>query len=113
MNLLSNKWIQKANFIISYETKNVIVCPYHVTYPFQTESTLYSCVDVKELLARNKRKIWSLSDRNGTRTHNHLVRKWTLNHLTKLPKLFVYELSGCGFESRCSHLKNIIHKHFL
>ena len=32
-------------------------------------------------------------DSNGLRTHNHLVRKRTLN-----------ELSGCVFESRCSHL---------
>ena len=36
-----------------------------------------------------------------TLTHNHLVCKRTLNHLAKL---FVYELSGCGFESHCSHL---------
>ena len=28
-----------------------------------------------------------LSDCNGTRTHNHLVRKRTLNHLAKLTKL--------------------------
>ena len=28
--------------------------------------------------------IWSLSDGNGIRTHNHLVRKRTLNHLAKL-----------------------------
>ena len=81
---------------------------------------------------------------NRTRTPNHLVRKWTLNHLAKLTSskwlccvvstylygcltvcschvtyafqsestissglngwVFVYELSGCGFESRCSHL---------
>ena len=27
------------------------VCYYHVTYTFQSESTLYSCVNVKELLA--------------------------------------------------------------
>ena len=27
-----------------------------------------------------------LSDCNGTRTHNHLVRKRTLNHLAKLAK---------------------------
>ena len=79
---------------------------------------------------------------NRTRTPNHLVRKWTLNHLAKLTSskwlccvvstylygcltvcschvtyafqsestissglngwVFVYELSGCGFESRCS-----------
>ena len=28
----------------------------------------------------------SLSDCNGNRTHNHLVRKRTLNHLAKLAK---------------------------
>ena len=42
-----------------------------------------------------------------TRTQNHMVRKRTLNHLAKLwPNgwLFVYELSGSGFESSCSHL---------
>ena len=33
------------------------VCSYHVTYAFQSESTLYSCLNVKELLARNRRKI--------------------------------------------------------
>ena len=27
------------------------VCSYHVTYTFQSESTLYSCLNVKELLA--------------------------------------------------------------
>ena len=37
-----------------------------------------------------------LSDCNGTRTQNHLV--W-LNGW-----MFVYQLSGCGFEPRCSHL---------
>ena len=48
--------------------------------------TLYSCLNVKELLAQNRREIWSLSDCNWTRTHNHLVRKRTLNHLVKLAK---------------------------
>ena len=33
------------------------VCSYHVTYAFQSESTLYSCLNVKELLARNRREI--------------------------------------------------------
>ena len=52
-----------------------------------------------------------LSDYNGTRAHNHLVHKRTLNHLAKLALMiclngwvFLYELIGCGFESRCSHL---------
>ena len=57
---------------------------YHVTYAFQSESTLYSCLNLKELLARNRGEIWSLSDCNGTRTHNPLVRNQTLNHLAKL-----------------------------
>ena len=81
---------------------------YHVTYVFQSESTLYSCLNVKELLARNTRHIWSLSDSNGIRTRNHLVRKRTLNHLAKLAEnswVFVYKLSGCGFESRSYHLE--------
>ena len=55
------------------------VCCYHVTYAFQSESILYICLNVKERLARNRRGIWCLSDCNGTRTHNHLVRKRTLN----------------------------------
>ena len=55
----------------------------HVTYAFQSESTLYICLNVKELLARSRREIWSLSDCNWIRTHNHLVHKRTLNHLAK------------------------------
>ena len=106
------------------------VCSCHVTYAFQSESTLYSCLNVKELLARRRCEIWSWSDCNWTRTHNHLIRKRTLNHLAKLALndwavLWViictvylvvcswpvwlngwvfYELSGCGFESSCSHM---------
>ena len=60
------------------------VCFRHVTYAFQRESTLYSCLNVKELLARGRREIRSLSDCNQTRTQKHLVRKRTLNHLAKL-----------------------------
>ena len=42
---------------------------------FQSESTLCSCLNVKELLARSRPKIWSLSDCNWTWTQNHLVCK--------------------------------------
>ena len=65
---------------------DLTVCSYHVTYAFLSESTLYSCLNVKELLARNRREFLILSDCNGTRTHNHLIRKRTLNHLAKLAK---------------------------
>ena len=56
----------------------------HFTYAFQCESTLYSCLNVKELFAQNKHNIWSLSDSNTIQTHNHIVCKQTLNHLVKL-----------------------------
>ena len=46
--------------------------------------TLYSYLNVKKLLAGNRREIWSLTDCNGTQTQNYLVRKRTLNHLAKL-----------------------------
>ena len=110
----------------------LLVCYYHVTYAFQGKSKLYSCLSVKELFARD---IWSLSDSSEIRTHNHLVRKRILKHLAKLAIMiityiqmhrtdkssqhssiiwlvwlnglvFVYELSGCGFESRCCHLNS-------
>ena len=64
-------------------------CSYHATYMFQSESTLYSCLNVKEPLAQNRHEIWSLSDCNGTQTHNHLVckrtrrAKWILNLFLK------------------------------
>ena len=58
----------------------LVACFYHVTYAF------HSCLNIKELLAQNRRNIWSLSDCNGTWADNHLVRTRTLNHLAKLAK---------------------------
>ena len=42
-----------ANFfgVNSKTICKLTVCSYHVTYVFQSESTLYSCLNVKELLA--------------------------------------------------------------
>ena len=42
------------------------------------------CQNVKKLLVPSRRYIWSLSDSNGIRTHNHLVGNRALNHLAKL-----------------------------
>ena len=36
---------------------NMTVCYYHVTCEFQSESTFHSCLNVKDLLARNRRYI--------------------------------------------------------
>ena len=66
------------------------------------------CLNVKELLAWSRHHIWSLSDSNKVWTHNHLVCKRTLNHLPKMSRVFVYELSGCGFECLCCHLNHIL-----
>ena len=77
----------------------------HITDAFQSESTLYSCMNIKELLARSRREIWILSDCNWTRTQNHLVCKRALNQLAKVwPNgwVFVYKPSGSGFESSCN-----------
>ena len=62
------------------------VCAIHVTYAFQSKPTLYRCLNIKELLARHSRNIWSLSGCNGTQTTSYLAWKQTLNHLTKLAK---------------------------
>ena len=85
--------------------KILTVCSHYVTYSFQSESTLYSCLNPKKLLVQNRRNIWSSIDCNETRTHNHLVQKGSRwNWSVWLSWVFVFKLSGCGFESRCSHL---------
>ena len=117
-------WQHGGFTVMSKLAKWVTVCSYHITYAFQSESALYSCLNVKKLLARSRRVIWSLSDCNWTR-QNHLVRKRTLNHLAKLTKwlrlaktfwpngwVFVNELSDSGFESSCSHLRKMSHLDF-
>ena len=83
----------------SCKIRCLTVYSYHVTCAFQSESTLYSCLNVKERLALTRREIWSLSDCNWTRTHCHLVHKRTLNPLAKLAHVRV------GFESTCSHFR--------
>ena len=77
---------------------HLTVCSYHVTCTFQSGSRLYNCLNVKELLAWNRHKILSLIDCNGIQTDNKQTL-W-LNGW-----VFVYELIGCGCESRCSQLK--------
>ena len=56
----------------------------HVTCAFQSEITLFSCLNVKELLAQSGLEILSLNDCAWTRTYNHLVCKRTLSNLAKL-----------------------------
>ena len=87
-NIIWNIWITNKAFLgfelLAFLTVSILtVCSYDVTYAFQSESTFYSCLNARELLARSKREIWSLNDCNWTRTYNHLVHKRSLNHLAK------------------------------
>ena len=82
--------------------------------------TYYRRLNVKELLAPNRRDIWSLGDCSETRVQNHLVCKRTLKCTVQISKysqhssaiwpvwlndwLFFYKFCGCGFESRCSQI---------
>ena len=70
---ISDKFRKKKKKKIQ-EIYILTICSCHVTYAFQSESTLYSCLNGKKLLAQS----------NWTRTQNHLVPKRTLNQLAKL-----------------------------
>ena len=61
---------------------------------FETEFSLCSCFIVKELLARSRCEIWSLSDCNWTRIHNRLVEK-NLRNLND-PKCMIKVCSDCS-----------------
>ena len=87
---------------------------------FQSESTLYIGLNTKELFNQNRRDTWSLSYYNGTRTHNHLVCKLKLNHLTKMTKwfrlivsIYLYCEFECMFLSCLVHVKEWIHTLYL
>ena len=74
------------------------------------------CMNVNELLARNRHDIWNLSDCKRIRTHNHLVCKRTLNHLAQLIKwlswvviTYLYGAFECIFLSCHVRISGRIH----
>ena len=64
-------------------TVHLTVSHYHVMYEFQSESTFCS---LSEYQGTPCLKQAPYLNSNGIRTHNHLVRKRTLNLLAKLAK---------------------------
>ena len=57
----SSKYAWKKTLFNIFVTRVYLaVCSYHVTCAFQSESTLYSCLNFKELFARNRRGIYLL-----------------------------------------------------
>ena len=85
------------------------VCYYHVTYKFQSKSTLYSLPECQGLLARSRHHIWSLIDSNKIQTHNHLVRKKDTQPFSKTGQMI--ELCCEYLPLRCIWLYVIIMSH--
>ena len=57
-----HSWFPYVRLCPNLNDKLMTACSCHVTYAFQSESTIYSCLNVKELLARSRREIWRLND---------------------------------------------------
>ena len=72
---ITKKSRQKCKYLKNKRTCTSL-CSYHVMYVFQSESTFYSCLNVKELLAQNRCDIWSLCDCNRTQD----LVKWLSVH---------------------------------
>ena len=76
------------------------------TYAFHSQSGLYSCLNVKELVVQSRREIWSLSYWNWLRKDNNLVHKRSLNHwsngtnwLSCVLRIYLYFAFDCIFLS--------------
>ena len=93
MDLIEKEYNKHFGYII-------IVCPtlrwnktYHAKewikhddniWLIEPKDKLYQCIEKLPQLLVRLETLFIISDCNGTRTHNHLVRKRTLNHLAKL-----------------------------
>ena len=102
----------------------MIVC-YHVTYSFQSESTLYSCLNVKECLAGNRCDIWSSRDDDDDDDDDDdndelimncicgMVDQWKVfislissrDHCQSSSPLQISDMPQAGFESAQSEFK--------
>ena len=90
----------------------------------RSESTLYSCLNVRELFARSRRVMFEAPNgwvfvRDMIRTYSQLHRTDKYSEYSSIiwsiwPNdwVFVYELSGSGFKSSCSHLNLRLHAWF-
>ena len=76
-------WSCRKNSLIKKIKLHVIIIP---CTSFRVNPHSILCLNVKELLARSRHHIWSLS---GIQTHNHFVHKRTFNHLAKLAQIWV------------------------
>ena len=108
-------WVSISYFLLDFVEAwtCLTVCSCHVTYAFQSESSLYSCLNVKELLdiqATIECGFTLKRIRDMTRTYSQMHRtdKYSEHSSVIWPVwpngwVFVYELSGSEYESSCSH----------
>ena len=82
---LRNNWVV---FLVLICTVHLTVWFCHVTYALQSESTLYSWLNVEELLAQSRSKIWRWSNCNCTGTQDHLARKRRLTQFDQNEQIF-------------------------
>ena len=75
------KWLSCVGSTYLYGAFDCILSSCHVCDSAWIHTILPECQGTPN---GNWCDIWSLSDCNGTRTHNHVVRKRTFNHLPKL-----------------------------
>ena len=64
--------------------EHLTVSSHHVTHLFQSESTISSFPNLKDVFAKNSRDTQRLGECSGIQTHNHLVCKRPMNYLIKL-----------------------------
>ena len=81
--------------------KSWTVCYYHVLFAFLSESTLCGCLNANELLAWNRRDIWSLSDSNKIRTHNQV---WDFHQKKKNNNVIFYSQLFLGNWNVCQKI---------
>ena len=109
------KWLSCFLSTYQYVTFVCMCLSCHVHH-LESISTIYSDLNVNEILARSSCEIWIMSDCNSTRTHNHIVYKWALKHLAKLPKwmsclasTYLYGAFDCMFLSCHVRDSELIH----
>ena len=82
------KWMSCVVSTYLYGASDCVLFSCHVQVSDWIYTLVTICLNVTEVLAWTRCHIWSLSDSNEIRTHNHSVRKRKLNHLAKLSKWF-------------------------
>ena len=100
---------------------HLTVCSYHVTYS-HLNFRFYACFEQGVLWHSGNYRVWIHSETRTwhdkdiqsnapLRTYSQMHRTDKYSHYSLIVcpvwlngRVFVYELSGCGFESHCSHL---------